>query len=728
MEPSKVAWGIEVGEFALKAIRLALVGDTINVTDFAVIPHQKVLSDPSVSDREGMIRVSLGAFAQAHAEQLATEPIIMSLPGNAGFARFATIPAVDAKTLRRMIEYEAKQQIPFPIEEVEWDSHVLPADDSGQLAIGIFAVTKERLNELLMLYSECGLEPDVLTLSSIAVYNALHYDLKLEDKPEPISCIDIGTNSSDLIVIAGGKFWIRTFPVGGSQFTSAIADAFASQNVNYSRAEKIKLDRAPSEKILRARTMAMRRVTGQLVDEIGRSREFYQSANESVDLKKAFGVGSTLKISGLRTKIASDLQMTVDRLEEFKRINLNGPDAADFAAHSINLLTALGLGIQGLGLAKVELNLSPIAQIRQKTWKSKTPWFIASAAVLFLCSVAMFIRGTMDYLELQTMTQAGSNASDLEKVGKSLANELLAVQEVSKKIGEENFLALLENRGVWPYLMQDTYSALGRGGGVVGDKKRLPQAAEIGKDPIDILKIPSGERNLIELKDFSGKKTFDAEKNEQRIAVSVSFSLTNKDSFAFLKRDEGVLAWLKDPKNRLDAPYTIDEASIKLTNITEFQGGVRKEEAPTGSQPNIPDGGFTTASGNQDEPEQNSGGGSALRKQRRDQPLEDDPTTRNKLGLGAGSDPSGGVDGEPDDGSQGSATSGGRSGSRRAKTITVASDEKLPAIDLAKDAPIPEAPKLVGAKDIDLRYEGILQFTVILKFPSPSPAAAEGLQ
>ncbi len=728
MEPSKVAWGIEVGEFALKAIRLALVGDTINVTDFAVIPHQKVLSDPSVSDREGMIRVSLGAFAQAHAEQLATEPIIMSLPGNAGFARFATIPAVDAKTLRSMIEYEAKQQIPFPIEEVEWDSHVLPADDSGQLAIGIFAVTKERLHELLKLYSECGLEPDVLTLSSVAVYNALHYDFELEDKPEPVSCIDIGTNSTDIVVIAGGKFWIRTFPVGGSQFTSAIADAFASQNVNYSRAEKIKLDRAPSEKILRARTMAMRRVTGQLVDEIGRSREFYQSANESVDLKKAYGVGSTLKISGLRTKIASDLQMTVDRLEEFKRIHLNGPDAADFAAHSINLLTALGLGIQGLGLAKVELNLSPLSRVRRKIWKSKTPWFIASAAVLFLCSVAMFIRGTLDYLEIQKMTQAGSNASDLEKIGKSLAIELNAVQEVNKQNEEDNILALLENRGVWPYLIQDTYSALSRGGGVVQDKSRLPQAAEIGKDPIEILKIPLEERNLIELKDFSGKKTFDAGKNEQRIEISVSFSLTNKDSFAFLKRDEGVLAWLKDPKNRLDAPYIIDEASIKLTNLAEVRGGIRKEESSIGSQPNGAEGDSATASGNQDAPEQKSGGSSALKKKRLDQPMEDDLTSRNKFSLGDGSDPSGGVDAEPDEGSQGSATSGGRSGSRRAKTITVAADEKLPAIDLTKDAPIPEAPFLMEAKDKDLRYEGILRFTVVLKFPTPSLAAAEGAQ
>ena len=186
----------------------------------------------------------------------------------------------------------------------------------------------------------------------------------------------------------------------------------------------------------------------------------------------------------------------------------------------------------------------------------------------------MFTRGTLDYLQIENLNQAGANASALEKRGKILVNDLIAVQQINKKNGDKNVLDLFENRGVWPYLIQDTYSALSQGGGVLSDKKRSPQAAEIGNDPVEILKIPLDERNLIELKDFSGQKSFNSEKNEQRIALSVSFSFTNKDSFAFLKRDEGVLAWLKDPKNRPDAPYTIDEASVLITNMAEVQGGV----------------------------------------------------------------------------------------------------------------------------------------------------------
>lgn len=711
MEPSKVAWGIEVGEFALKAIRLALVEDTITVTDFAFIPHQKVLSDPSVSDREGMIRVTLGAFVQSHAEQIATEPIIMSLPGNVGFARFATIPAVDAKTLRSMIEYEAKQQIPFPIEEVEWDSHILPADESGQCAIGIFAVTKERLHELLKLYAECGLEPDVLTLSSVAAYNALHYDLELENKPEPIACIDIGTNSSDLIVISGGKFWIRSFPVGGSHFTSAISDAFASQNVNYTRAEKIKVDRTPTEKILRARTMAMRRVTGQLVDEIGRSREFYQAANEGIEINRAFGVGSTLKISGLRTKIAGDLQMTVDRLEEFKRIHLKGPDAADFAAHSINLLTALGLGLQGLGLAKVELNLSPIAQIRQKIWKAKTPWFIATAALLLLTSIVMFLRVGLDQIALARMTEVSSQAEGVIDKGESLIKQLAIAQEQQGQFtADSNILDLFKDRKVWSFLIDDTYSAL---------NAARPTTAEIGTNPEEILKIAVGNRRLIQLRDFYGVPSIgdpsaEGAPGERKIEVSVLIELTNADPSRFLNETNGVLDWLKVNSNRPLAPYTIEEGSLKLPQWTKIIAGKRFEEV-SAFGPSSDNSGFSGPTTNSGGSNKSSGGAGAMTKQFGTQIQDTGGGFRGGLDAGGDGDSD---SGSFEDGTDGSGGTKSGSEKRRARTIVVSAEEKLPPVDLVKEAPLPQLPILVLPSET--QWEGTLTFTVILKSAIPA--------
>ena len=60
------------------------------------------------------------------------------------------------------------------------------------------------------------------------------------------------------------------------------------------------------------------------------------------------------------------------------------------------------------------------------------------------------------------------------------------------------------------------------------------------------------------------------------------------------------------------------------------------------------------------------------------------------------------------------------------KTIVVTPDEKLPTVDLAKEAPLPQAPILV--KENEAQFEGILKFSVILKSPAaaPPPPTGEG--
>ena len=61
MAKSQAAWGIEIGAYAIKAIRLDRDGDDISVTDYAYVPHKKVLSSPDTDQRE-VVRLSLGQF------------------------------------------------------------------------------------------------------------------------------------------------------------------------------------------------------------------------------------------------------------------------------------------------------------------------------------------------------------------------------------------------------------------------------------------------------------------------------------------------------------------------------------------------------------------------------------------------------------------------------------------------------------------------------------------
>ncbi len=128
----RAAWGMEVGASAIKAVRLERDGDRVSVTDFAVVPHKKVLATPDI-DQDDMTRLGLGQFISE--KDIQGESLVMSVPGHAAFARFAKLPPVDPKKVPDIVKFEAVQQIPFPIDQVEWDYQTFTSEDSPDVEV-----------------------------------------------------------------------------------------------------------------------------------------------------------------------------------------------------------------------------------------------------------------------------------------------------------------------------------------------------------------------------------------------------------------------------------------------------------------------------------------------------------------------------------------------------------------------------------------------------------------
>ena len=90
------AWGIEIGQYAIKAIRLERDGDSVRVTDYEVVQHQRVLSSPDIDTTE-VTRLSLGQLISQ--KNLEGEHLVISVPGHSSFARFAKLPPVEPKAI-----------------------------------------------------------------------------------------------------------------------------------------------------------------------------------------------------------------------------------------------------------------------------------------------------------------------------------------------------------------------------------------------------------------------------------------------------------------------------------------------------------------------------------------------------------------------------------------------------------------------------------------------------
>lgn len=454
MASSNVCWGIEIGAGAIKAVKLEADNQRVNLLDYAYIEHPKVLSTPGV-DANDVVRVSLGQLVAQY--DLSKAAIAISVPGHSAFARFAKLPPVDPKKVPDIVKFEAIQQIPFPLEEVEWDYQTFQAADTPEIEVGIFAIKRDKVTERLQTLADVAVTPDYITLSPLAAFNGLAYDLEMNEKSPGTILVDVGTTSTDLIICEAGRVWIRTFPIGGHTFTEAIVSAF---KVSYPKAEEIK-KKAEESQHARQVFQAMRPVFTDLAQDIQRSIGYYANLHKDSKLERLIGIGSTFQLPGIRKFLKQQLGIEVYRVEQFKRVNTDSlkdeERARKFNERSVSLATAYGLALQGLTMGTISANLMPVNVIRETMWQGKVKWFGLAAGLAVAASAAMFIRPTLDYFAM-----AANHESDLvpEALNRAKQNQEDAVAKGLDKPATPdyraaNMLSLLESRQVYAYVIED---------------------------------------------------------------------------------------------------------------------------------------------------------------------------------------------------------------------------------------------------------------------------------
>lgn len=579
---SNACWGIEVGSGALKAVKLVRDGDSVTVVDVAVIPHKKPLSAPEVDEKETR-RVALGQLISQH--DLTKAQIAVSVPGNQSFARFANaIPATEPKQIPALVEYEAKQQIPFPLEEVQWDFQTFAEPDSPLISVGIFAIRTETVMDQLAKWQDVGRVPDIVTLNPLAVYNAVAYDQAFTEASPGTVIIDVGTTSTDLIIADGAKLWVRTFPIGGHQFTEALVTAY---NVSYLKAEKLKSE-AETSQAARQILQALRPVFSDLAQDVQRSIGYYtsQPQNREAKLTRVLCHGNTFNLPGLKKFLSQQLQLDVTMIEGYPRIAKFASPAieAKFKAHAHELAPSIGLALQGLDLQTINANLVPMSLVRESMWRDKTKWFMAAAGIALLAGGAMFIKPLMNSSALG----AGGRPAVIDDVRRQFdglkSTWTAAEAEYQPHAKAAPTLALVDRRDVVPKILDDL--------GVL-----LASASDKAS------KMPGQTPAVVEFADFTttygaaeGSASFDpmgapvAATGPQpiRATMTVRISRDSREADAFIEQQ--VLGWLKANHKR-SGIYEISVDPKKLTyrfvgkSVVDDAG---KVGTPTGGQPQAP--------------------------------------------------------------------------------------------------------------------------------------------
>ena len=158
-------------------------------------------------------------------------------PGFHVFSKFVKLPPVDAGKVTQIIQYEAQQNVPFPLEEVVWDYQILGSTPGGELEVLLVAIKSDIVEGLFRVTESAGLHLQLTDVSPAALCNAFRYNYG--DLEDCSMLLDIGAKTSNLLFFEKGKVFSRSINLGANSITQDFAN---ESKKKFDVAEKIKIN------------------------------------------------------------------------------------------------------------------------------------------------------------------------------------------------------------------------------------------------------------------------------------------------------------------------------------------------------------------------------------------------------------------------------------------------------------------------------------------------------
>lgn len=361
-------------------------------------------------------------------------PLLVLLSGQTVFQRFVKFPRLPDDKLNKMIFDEAEQNLPFPIDNVEWDYQIMDSDDSAEIDALIVAVKKDISHEIGECATKMGLDLEKIDAAPLALYNAVKYNY-----PDLDGCtmaLDMGSRSTNLVFIEGNHIFVRNIMIGGNTITAEIAKSFG---ISFEEAEDLKRKKGfvalggtfalPDDEEADKMSKIIRNVATRLHMEINRSINFYRSQQNGAAPTKVLLTGGGALLRGVEIFFKEKMNIEVDYLNPFTNMAVAPSVTADNETLFM-LAGCCGIVLSCCVKCPVEINLVPQFVTTAKQFKGRIPFFGIAAVGLILTLICWY-----SFALKQESIYEGRSKKTKEKVQKLNRNK--QALEVEKSAFEE---------------------------------------------------------------------------------------------------------------------------------------------------------------------------------------------------------------------------------------------------------------------------------------------------
>jgi type IV pilus assembly protein PilM len=383
-----------------------------------------------------------------------------SVPGHPVFSRFVKLPPVHGDKLAQIVEFEARQNVPWQLDEVSWDYEVVTKSDLGEIEVVLAAMKREPLNEMHEEVASCGIKAIGMDVGPLALYNAFRYSYP--DVEEPALVVDMGARSTNLVFVDGERFFTRNLLVGGAAVTNAIGKEFG---VSFAEAEQQKRSQGfvalggavedhPDEGV-NAMSKVMRNSMTRLHAEIMRTITFYRSQQGGSAPKRVFLAGGGSGVGYIAEFFAEKLKLPVEVFNGLRGVQTDrgvNADAAQVDAPALGEL--VGLALRGMGACPCEIELIPDAVAAARDAARRAPALILSG----LCLLGALGASIFWFQSASTAVQGRASTLQNESGELSrLAGEIrqLDARQEELRVRSAQLEQAVTDRSWWAHLLND---------------------------------------------------------------------------------------------------------------------------------------------------------------------------------------------------------------------------------------------------------------------------------
>lgn len=315
--------GLDISSTSVKLLELSKSGGKYRVESYGVEPlPENAVVEKNIADVDGVSEAIQRLVGRAKTK---VKQAAVAVAGSAVITKTIEMAAnLSEDEMENLLQVEADQYIPYPLDEVALDFEVLGPSprNEDQVEVLLAACRRENVEMRQAAVEQAGLKAKVVDIEAHCMQRA--FNLVREqfmgegDEDQIIAIIDIGATMTTLSVLTdAGTPYTREQLFGGKQLTEEIQRRYSLSVEEAGLAKK--QGGLPDD----YETEVLQPFKEAVVQQVTRSLQFFYSSSAYDDVDHIILAGGTASIDGLADMVSAKLGTPTSMANPFANMSLS---------------------------------------------------------------------------------------------------------------------------------------------------------------------------------------------------------------------------------------------------------------------------------------------------------------------------------------------------------------------------------------------------------------------